>query len=61
MFILSWNGENGYGIQVYTMATMSLLKDVQELPELFMKSKEATTIYSGEKYIRFFKRSAGAV
>ena len=30
----------GYGIQTYTITTMSLLKEVQELPELFMKSKK---------------------
>ncbi|WP_078414717.1 restriction endonuclease-like protein [Priestia abyssalis] len=35
----------GYGIQVYTMTTMSLLKDVQELPELFMKSKEERILW----------------
>lgn len=35
----------GYGIQTYTITTMSLLKEVQELPELFMKSKEERTLW----------------
>ncbi|MGE6402986.1 DUF2357 domain-containing protein [Bacillus cereus] len=35
----------GYGIQAYTITTMSLLKEVQELPELFMKSKEERTLW----------------
>ncbi len=32
-------------MQVYTMITMSLLKEVQELPELFMKSKEERILW----------------
>ncbi|MBO9128570.1 restriction endonuclease-like protein [Bacillus sp. 165] len=35
----------GYGLQVYTMTSMSLLKEVQELPELFMKSKEERVLW----------------
>ncbi|OTX88601.1 restriction endonuclease [Bacillus wiedmannii] len=35
----------GYGIQTYTITTMSLLKEVQELPELFMKSKEERILW----------------
>lgn len=35
----------GYGIQAYTITTLSLLKEVQELPELFMKSKEERTLW----------------
>ena len=35
----------GYGIQTYTITTMSLLKEVQELPEIFMKSKEERTLW----------------
>ena len=35
----------GYGIQTYTITTMSLLKEVQELPELFMKSKEERALW----------------
>ncbi|WP_141541186.1 restriction endonuclease-like protein [Bacillus thuringiensis] len=35
----------GYGIQTYTITTMPLLKEVQELPELFMKSKEERTLW----------------
>lgn len=35
----------GYGIQTYTITTMSLLKEVKELPELFMKSKEERTLW----------------
>ncbi|QWH14895.1 DUF2357 domain-containing protein [Bacillus mycoides] len=35
----------GYGIRTYTITTMSLLKEVQELPELFMKSKEERTLW----------------
>lgn len=35
----------GYGIQVYTLANMSLLKEVQELPELFMKSSEERILW----------------
>lgn len=35
----------GYGIQTYTITTMLLLKEVQELPELFMKSKEERTLW----------------
>ncbi len=35
----------GYGVQTYTITTMSLLKEVQELPELFMKSKEERTLW----------------
>lgn len=35
----------GYGIQTYTITTMSLLKEVQELPELFMKTKEERTLW----------------
>ncbi len=34
-----------YGIQTYTITTMSLLEEVQELPELFMKSKEERTLW----------------
>ncbi|WP_369900871.1 DUF2357 domain-containing protein [Bacillus manliponensis] len=47
----SWKKRNniirpvGYGIQTYTMTSMSLLKEVQELPELFMKSKEERTLW----------------
>lgn len=35
----------GYGIHVYTMTHMSLLKGVRELPELFMKSKEERLLW----------------
>ncbi|WP_439876537.1 DUF2357 domain-containing protein [Bacillus mycoides] len=35
----------GYGIQTCTITTMSLLKEVKELPELFMKSKEERTLW----------------
>ncbi len=43
----------GYGIQTYTITTMSLLKEVQELPELFMKSKEERTLW---KILRRFTK-----
>ncbi|MDM5187310.1 restriction endonuclease-like protein [Bacillus sp. DX4.1] len=35
----------GYGIQTYMLTSMSLLKEVQELPELFMKSKEERALW----------------
>ncbi|WP_113745328.1 restriction endonuclease-like protein [Bacillus cereus] len=35
----------GYGIQAYILTSMSLLKEVQELPELFMKSKEERVLW----------------
>lgn len=35
----------GYGIQTYMLTSMSLLKEVQELPELFMKSKEERVLW----------------
>ncbi|MBY0597773.1 restriction endonuclease-like protein [Bacillus bingmayongensis] len=35
----------GYGIQTYMLTNMSLLKEVQELPELFMKSKEERALW----------------
>lgn len=35
----------GYGIQTYTITTMSLLKEVKELPELFMKCKEERILW----------------
>jgi len=35
----------GYGIQTYTITNMSLLKEVKELPELFMKSKEERALW----------------
>lgn len=41
-------------VQVYTMTTMSLLKDVQELPELFVKSKEERILWRTLR--RFTKR-----
>lgn len=41
-------------VQVYTMTTMSLLKDVHELPELFMKSKEERILWRTLR--RFTKR-----
>ncbi|WNF24846.1 restriction endonuclease-like protein [Mesobacillus jeotgali] len=34
-----------YGISSYVMTTLSTLKEAQELPELFMKSKEEMTIW----------------
>ncbi|ASL63663.1 5-methylcytosine-specific restriction related enzyme [Bacillus cereus] len=40
-------------IQTYTITTMSLLKEVKELPELFMKSKEERTLW---KTLRRFTR-----
>lgn len=44
----------GYGIQAYTMTNMSLLKEVQELPELFMKSNEERVLWRTLR--RFTKR-----
>lgn len=35
----------GYGIQVYTMTTLNLLKQARELPELFMKSEDEVTLW----------------
>lgn len=35
----------GYGIQIYLLTSMSLLKEVQELPELFMKTKEERILW----------------
>lgn len=35
----------GYGISIYSMTTLSTLKDAKELPEIFMKSKEERTIW----------------
>ena len=35
----------GYGVQTYTITTTSLLKEVQEILELFMKSKEERILW----------------
>ncbi|GAA3328646.1 hypothetical protein GCM10020331_073460 [Ectobacillus funiculus] len=45
----------GYGIHVYTMTHMSLLKGVRELPELFMKSKEERLLWQTLR--RFTKKN----
>ncbi|GGE54748.1 restriction endonuclease-like protein [Priestia taiwanensis] len=42
-----------YGIQVYTMTNLALLKEVQELPELFMKSREERILW---KILRRFTK-----
>ncbi|PLT32706.1 restriction endonuclease-like protein [Bacillus sp. V5-8f] len=34
-----------YGIATYMMTTFSLLKDAEELPELYMKTREETTLW----------------
>jgi hypothetical protein len=35
----------GYGIRVYTITTLNILKQAKELPELFMKSREEVTLW----------------
>ncbi|NHM30662.1 restriction endonuclease-like protein [Neobacillus terrae] len=35
----------GYGIAVYAMSSLNILKEAQELPELFMKTKEEMTLW----------------
>ncbi|MCA0984293.1 DUF2357 domain-containing protein [Halobacillus yeomjeoni] len=35
----------GYGVKVYTMTTLSILKQAKDLPELFMKSKEEVKLW----------------
>lgn len=35
----------GYGIAVYAMSALNILKEAEELPELFMKTKEEMTLW----------------
>ncbi|WP_099364684.1 restriction endonuclease-like protein [Fredinandcohnia onubensis] len=35
----------GYGISIYSITTLSILRDAKELPEIFMKSKEERIIW----------------
>ncbi len=45
----------GYGIQVYTLTTLSMLKYAKDLPELFMKSKTELKLW------RFLRRYSNKV
>ncbi|MFG6117932.1 DUF2357 domain-containing protein [Thalassobacillus sp. B23F22_16] len=59
--VSKWNTLNktirpvGYGIQVYTLTTLTMLKHAKDLPELFMKSKTELKLW------RFLRRYSNKV